>query len=323
MHRDELANSLNCNLLRTYTRVVELGSITKAAESLYLAQSAVSSHVATLASFAGGSLFERREGRLVPTALGSELYTGALGILSCVNDLDRRLQHMAAQNARVITVACTRTVCETAVAGIVAAFQREFPEYRLSIVPATIKDAEGRLRSGEIDAALTEGTNEIPSTRRYAFRKDRLMLAVPRNHDLAKRSSVTIAEASAYPFILRTRSSGTRALIEERLGRRFEQLRVVLELEGNSEIVSCVEAGIGVSLLSQGALVRAHALGSVIVVGVEDVDFEREFHLALPEERETSEATNAFAKWLLESYSRSFQETVDASSAISILSSRA
>jgi DNA-binding transcriptional LysR family regulator len=319
MHRDELANSLNCNLLRTFVRVLELGSITKAAESLYLAQSAVSSHVATLASFAGGSLFERREGRLVPTPLGGELYTGALEILSCVHDLDRRLQHIAAQNARLVTVACTRTVCETAVAGIVGSFQREFPEYRLSIVTATTKDAEGRLRSGEIDAALTDGSNEIHGTRRYAFRKDRLMLAVPRNHDLAKRSSVTIAEASAYPFVLRTRASGTRLFIEERLGRRFDELRVVLELEGNSEIVSCVEAGVGISLLSQGALVRAQALGSVIALNVEDVDLEREFYLALSDEREVSEATSTFAKWLLESYSSKFQEMLDANSAISRL----
>jgi DNA-binding transcriptional LysR family regulator len=319
MQRDELTNSLNCNLLRTYVRVVELGSITRAAESLFLAQSAVSSHVATLASFAGGSLFERREGRLVTTPLGAELYTGALEILGCVNDLDRRLQRIASQNSRVITVACTRTVCETAVAGVVASFQREFPEYRLSVVTATTKDAEGRLRSGEIDVALTEGANEIPGTRRYPFRKDRLMLAVPRNHDLAKRSSVTIAEASAYPFILRTRASGTRLLIEERLGRRFEELRVVLELEGNSEIVSCVEADIGISLLSQAALGRAHALGSVIVLAVEDVDLEREFYLALPEDREISEATSTFAKWLLESYSSAFQDMRAASSAISRL----
>jgi DNA-binding transcriptional LysR family regulator len=319
MHREELANSLNCNLLRTFVRVVELGSITKAAESLYLAQSAVSSHVATLASFAGGSLFERREGRLVSTPLGSELYTGALEILNYVNDLDRRLQQIASQNARVVTVACTRTVCETAVAGIVASFQHEFPEYRLSIVTATTKDAEGRLRSGEIDAALTEGAIEIRSTRRYPFRKDRLMLAVPRNHDLAKRSSVTIAEASAYPFVLRTRASGTRLLIEERLGSRFEQLRVVLELEGNSEVISCVEAGIGISLVSQGALTRAHALGSVIVLGVEDVDLEREFYLAMPDEREISEATATFAKWLLESYSSTFQETLATNSALARL----
>jgi DNA-binding transcriptional LysR family regulator len=298
MSREELANSLNCNLLRTYVRVVELGSITRAAESLYLAQSAVSAHVAALASFAGGSLVERREGRLVPTQLGRELYTGALDLLARVNELDRRLREVASLGARVVNVACTRTVCETAVACIVAAFQREFPDLRLAVVSATVKDAEQRLRSGDIDVALTEGTNAIAGTRRIPFQTDRLVLAVPRNHDLAPRRSVTIAEAAAYPFIMRTRSSGTRRFIEERLGRRVEELTIALELEGNSEIISCVEAGVGVALLSRAALARACALGSVVMLELDDVDLEREFYLDVWAERQLSEAATAFVEWL-------------------------
>lgn len=302
MHREDLIHSLNCNLLRTYVRVVELGSITRAAESLYLAQSAVSSHVASLASFARGSLFERKDGRLVPTPLGAELYTGALEILSSVNDLDRRLHRVASQNERIINVACTRTVCEIAVANVIASFQREHPEFLLSVLSVTIKDAELRLRSGEIDVALTEGTHDIAGVRRIPFRKDRLVLAVPRGHDLAKRGAVTMDEVSPYPFIMRTRSSGMRNLIEERLGRRFDQLTIALELEGNSEIISCVEAGLGVALISQGALARARALGTVVALEIEDVDFEREFFVALSEDRAPSEATETFVRWLTESY---------------------
>ena len=302
MHREELTNSLNCNLLRTFVRVAELGSITRAAESLYLAQSAVSSHVAALASFAGGALFERREGRLAPTPLGSELYTSALEILAYVNDLDRRLQRLAAHNSRVVTVACTRTVCEVAVANVVASFQRERPEFRLAVVSSTIKDAEVRLRSGEIDVALTEGTNNIAGTKRIPFRTDQLVLAVPRGHDLAKRGSVTMAEASAYPFILRTRSSGMRNFIEERMGRRFDDLTIALELEGNSEIISCVEAGLGIALISQGAIVRARALGTIVALDVEDVEFEREFYVALSEDRDLSEPAATFVRWLTDTY---------------------
>jgi len=312
MHREDLANSLNCNLLRTYVRVVELGSITRAAESLYLAQSAVSSHVAALASFAGGALFERRDGRLVPTPLGNELYDGGLEILAYVNDLDRRLQRMASQNARIVNVACTRTVCEVAVANVVASFQRERPEFRLSVASATIKEAEVRLRSGEIDVALTEGMNTVAGTKRIAFRSDRLVLAVPRGHDLAKRGSVTMAEASAYPFILRTRSSGMRNFIEERMGRSFDQLTIVLELEGNSEIISCVESGLGIALISQGAIVRARALGTVLALDVDDIDFDRDFYVALSDDREPSQATATFVHWLTDTYRQAHAEMISA-----------
>ncbi|HTJ26736.1 MAG TPA: LysR family transcriptional regulator [Candidatus Limnocylindria bacterium] len=289
---------MNVNMLRTFVRVVEIGSITRAARSLYLAQSAVSAHVAALATYAGGALLERRDGQLVLTRRGRIVYEGALEILAGIGALERRLREADGAHGDTVALTCTRTVCETALAGLVGAFGAAHPEVRLVVSGGTRKDAELRLRAGEIDLALVEGADAIVGMRLVPFQQDRLLLAVPATHPLAVRRSVRFEEIAAYPFVLRSPESGTRRLIEQRLGRRFEQLAIALELEGNSEIVSCVEAGIGLGLLSAAALARAVALGTVVALELDDVDLTREFALASCADRALSAPAARFADWL-------------------------
>jgi DNA-binding transcriptional LysR family regulator len=290
--------SLNVNMLRTFVRVVEVGSITGAARSLYLAQSAASGHVAALAAYAGGPLIERREGQLVTTPLGRTLYEGALQVLASIAELERRMRTVDGQQTDAVALTCTRTVCETALARVVAGFGRAHPDVRLVISGGTRKDAEIRLRSAEIDLALVEGADEITGTRLVPFQRDRLRLAVPAGHPLAQRQNVAFEDVAAYPFVLRSPGPGTRTLIEQRLGRRFERLAIALELEGNSEIVSCVEAGIGLALLSDTALAQAVALGTVVALDLDDVDLTRDFFVAASAGRTLSPPASRFAEWL-------------------------
>ena len=290
--------SLNCNVLRTFVRVVELGSVTRAAQSLYLAQSAVSGQIATLSSYAGGPLLERREGRLATTRLGAALYEGALDLLARATELERRLRATVDGASSSVAVSCTRTVCETSVARIVSLFALACPDVRLQVSTGTIKDAEIRLRAGEIDVALIEGSTKLPGASLVAFHVDRLMLSVPAMHPLAARASVRFEEAAKFPFVMRTRASGTRLLIEQRLGRRFENLEIPIELEGNAEVVACVEAGIGLALVSETALASALAANTIVALTIDDVDFSREFYLAVPDGRPLSDASKLFVDWL-------------------------
>ncbi|BDE06170.1 LysR family transcriptional regulator [Vulcanimicrobium alpinum] len=307
-----MASSLNCALLRTFTCVAELGSMTRAAEALYLAQSAVSTHVATLSSHAGGPLFERRDGKLVPTPLGRILYDEACEILAWVSALEHRLREAIAADSRRIAVSCTRTVCETSVARIVSLFARAHPGLPLGITSGTVKDAEMRLRTGESHVALVEGDVEMRGAQLAPFHIDRLLVAVPARHALAGRTTVTLDEVARYPFVLRDRTSGTRLLIEQRLGRRFKRLEIAFELEGNAEVVSCVEAGIGLALLSETAVSGALALGTVATIALADIDLSRTFHVAIPRDRTIPEGAACFADWLTSRYAKARQDLVSA-----------
>jgi DNA-binding transcriptional LysR family regulator len=302
LRRPDAGASLNVPALRTFVRVVDLGSMTRAAEALFLAQSAVSTQVAALATQSGGPLLERRDGRLVPTRLGRILYDGASEVLSNLGVLEKRLRETAAAEPNQISVSCSRTVCETSVARVVSQFAAAHPQLQLNVVGGTLKDAEVRLRAGASDVALVEGQVELADAQPLAFHVDRLMLVLPAAHALAALPAVSFEAAARYPFVLRSASSGTRLLIEQRLGRRFEQIAVALELEGNAEVVSCVEAGIGLAFLSEAAIAGAVALGTVVARELTDVDFSRTFHVAVPTLRPIPESAKIFVEWLTTRY---------------------
>ena len=297
LRREEIASSLSVAMLRTFVRVVECGSMTRAAESLYLAQSAVSTQVATLASNSGGPLLERRDGRLAPT----RLYEGACDVLAQLTLLEKRLHDMVSDETHQIAVSCTRTVCETSVAKVVSQFAQAHPEFQLSVVSGTVKDAEVRLRAGTTDVALVEGQAELADARLVAF-----------HVDLAKFPAIRFEQAAKYPFVLRSRASGTRLLIEQRLGRRFEQLSITLELEGNAEVAACVEAGIGLALLSESALAGSLSLGTLVARELTDVDLTRTFYVAVPELRPIPDAAGVFAQWLATRYVQGGREMLTA-----------
>lgn len=300
--RSDFGIMLSPQSLHTFVRVVDLGSMTRAAASLYLAQSAVSTQIAALATHSGGPLLERRDGRLVPTRLGKILYDGAAEILASMGALDCRIRDASASQPDRISVSCTRTVCETSVARVVSQFAAAHPGLHLNVVGGTAKDAELRMRAGASDVALVEGQTDFADARPLAFHVDQLMLVLPANHELCAFPVVSFDQAARYPFILRSPASGTRLLIEQRLGRRFEQLGIVLELEGNAEVASCVEAGIGLAFLSEAAIAGALSLGTVVARELTDVDLSRTFHVAVPTNRPIPDAAQVFVDWLTTRY---------------------
>ena len=310
LRRDEPGSCFSLPMLRTFVRVVDLGSMTRAAEALHIAQSAISTQVAGLASQAGGALLERRGGRLVATHLGRIVYEGASDVLGQLALLDKRLREACADESHLIAVTCTRTVCESSVAKVVSQFSQAHPTLRLNIVSGTLKDAEMRLRAGVSDVALVEGEMKFAEAEPVAFHVDRLMLALPANHELCALPEISFEQAARFPFVLRSPASGTRLLIEQRLGRRFEQLSIALELEGNAEVASCVEAGIGLAFLSESAIAGGLALGTIVARELTDVDLARTFHVAVPRLREISAPAAVFVKWLTTRYVQGMREKV-------------
>src|SRR5579883_3211240 len=84
--------SLTIHNLRVFCSVVELGSVSAAAERLYLSPSAVSLHVRLLSDHFGTQLFQREGRRLVPTEAGQVAYQHATTILQQLGDAEGRLR---------------------------------------------------------------------------------------------------------------------------------------------------------------------------------------------------------------------------------------
>ena len=125
------------------------------------------------------------------------------------------------------------------------------------------------------------------------------MLAVPPGHRFAGRS-VSLEELCAEPLIVMQQGAGVRTVIEEELRRagvRPRDLRVEMELGLQESAKAAVEAGYGVSFVSQLALRRELELGTLATAEVAGIDPVRDFSTVRPAGRPPGRLAEAFVAW--------------------------
>ena len=294
---------LDCALLETFVRVADLGNISAAARSLFIAQSAVSTQMTHLSRVAGTPLLERVHGRWQKTEAGAIFYTKARELLAVVDGLERSLAHASDHIAGHIVIASTRTISDTILAPIVSGFARAHPEIRLDIIAGNRRDAEMRLAADEVDGALVALPISGKGLRIDVFAEDRLVLVVPQVHPLAARTSIDYDECADESFVVFERGSGVRALLEERLGERFDALDIRLELSSNDSLLRCVEEGIGITFLPERVAEKWIDISPIVAIEVSDIDLSRKLAFVVQESRPLSNALAAFSAWVHDAFS--------------------
>ena len=100
-------------------------------------------------------------------------------------------------------------------------------------------------------------------------RKDRLVAIVPPQHVLSKNKDVSIKELLEYEYIAREEGSGTREVIHEHLhntGMKSADLHVAMELGSPEAIKGAVEAGMGVSIVSEVTIHKELKIGTLVAL---------------------------------------------------------
>jgi LysR family transcriptional regulator, transcriptional activator of the cysJI operon len=105
--------------------------------------------------------------------------------------------------------------------------------------------------------------------------EDSLALAVPKDHPLATRSSVSLDQLSKERFIVREPESASRALTEKRIFQTRPDWRFRLQINHIDAIKSSLEEGLGVSFISKRAIDRELQSARLAIVPVDGVDLRR------------------------------------------------
>jgi DNA-binding transcriptional LysR family regulator len=131
------------------------------------------------------------------------------------------------------------------------------------------------------------------------FLRDRIVLAVPAGHPFAGRT-VSLEELCAEPLIVMQPGAGVRAVIEDELRRagiRPRDLRVEMELGLQESAKAAVQAGYGVSFVSQLAVRRELELGTLATAEVAGIDPVRDFSTVRPAGRPPGRLAESFLAW--------------------------
>jgi LysR family nitrogen assimilation transcriptional regulator len=242
--------------LSYFVRVAELGSITRAASHLRLAQPALTRHVQRLEEELGVALFTRANRGVRLTEAGERLLESAARIL---RDVERTGDEIRAQDAHPsgrIILGITPTLCPVLVPELFARMRRDFPLVELKVMHAGMVRLEEFLIDGRVDVALLSELSRsrlILSTR--LAQEEMVLVTRP---GARPRGSVGGEELGGTPLIL---GDGLRAAMAALLAGRGIELKVETEVNDHETIRLMVQEGAAASILPYSSVARECARG--------------------------------------------------------------
>lgn len=187
--------------LRYFVAAAEHGSMTWAADELFVAQSAVSTAIANLETAVGAQLLIRRRAKgLQLTATGADFLVRARGILASVDDALGALR--PENTAGRLTVGCFRTLAPFYLPSVISGLADEHPELLVDVTEMTAEQVPDALASQAIEIALTYDLGLDAAVEREVLAEVPLYAAVSVHHPLADRNSVSLAELAELPMVL-------------------------------------------------------------------------------------------------------------------------
>jgi DNA-binding transcriptional LysR family regulator len=237
--------------LEVFVAVARTGSITRAAQQLSYTQSAVSRQVAALEADAGSALFDRLPRGVALTEAGRSLLPHAESVLDRLASARRDLAAVRGLAAGRLRVGAFPTAVAALVPRALAAFRDAHPGVDLSLVEGLTPGLLERLEAGDADVAVVSTPPDRPlDDRRFDLHHlldERLLVAVPRGHRLARRRTVGIGELADDSFIAGS-ATAEQTLLRATLPTGFQPRVDIVAAEWTGKL-GCVAAGLGVALV--------------------------------------------------------------------------
>ena len=235
--------------LHTFLEIVRLKSFSKAAQTCYRTQPAISAQVRQLEQELRAALFERFGSRISLTTAGRIFADYAEQIL----DLRRRVQDSIAEleaNPRgELVIAANEATCIYILPKVFSVYRQLFPAIQLQVDRSYGSHVVAAVLDNSADFGLTQLPADEKRLQVVSIFHDEIRLIVPAGHALAGKKSVTPQDVAGN-FLLLSREGKTRARLNEWLEPVIDDIRISMELDSTEMMKRFVMAGLGVSFLA-------------------------------------------------------------------------
>lgn len=242
--------------LRYFVRVVELGSMGRAAQDLGVVTSALSQQISRLESELSTRLLQRTSTGVVPTAAGVALRQEAELVLR--HAANAVLAAQAARLAGHVSIGMAPTTSSVLGVPLLRAMQHRYPDVRLHLVESLSGNLSQMLGRRQLDLAVLfhagthRGWTLLPILSEQLF-----VVAQPDGFPLPQRDELSLIDIIDLPLVLPTGSHGLRAIVDAAFFHYGHEPNIVAEVDGLSMLMDAVHEGLAATIQPGAAVVRA------------------------------------------------------------------
>lgn len=253
--------------------VAETGNFTRAAERLYITQSAVSHAIRELEERAGTALFDRLSKSVQLTKSGQLLLDEIIPILSSCEALDARISSLEKQAP--LHIVSSITIAAFWLPRILNNFKKDWPDIPIHVDVVSAANAIEVLRNGKADIALIEGAAPQGPFICIPFASYPLYIACAPDYPIPHRE-LTLQEFCSEKLLLREKGSAIRDTLDSVLYLSGHTAQPAWTSVNSLALIEAAKAGFGITILPDVLLNEPISQGALISLSVQDLVLKNE-----------------------------------------------
>jgi DNA-binding transcriptional LysR family regulator len=251
--------------IHTFLEIVRLKSFSKAAQTCYRTQPAISAQIRQLEHELKCELFERFGSRISLTTAGKLFAQYAEQMIDVRRQAQNALNELESTPRGELVIAANEATCIYVLPGVFAEYKTQFPGVQLQVN----RSYGSRIVEAVMENVADFGLTQLPVAEKRVqivdIYKDEVRLVVPVGHPLANAEKISCADIVPYPLLL-PQSGMTRTRLNAWFEKVEDDLQISMELDSTETMKRFVIAGLGISFLSGATAqeeVTAGALRSI------------------------------------------------------------
>ncbi len=292
---------------KVFFEVAQQLSFTKASQTLFISQPAISKHIRLLEEEYKTSLFERKGNSISLTEEGTILYNFLLRGQELEKQLEFELNtHRDPSEIKGdLKLGTSTTVTLYIVPPVLSGFRKKYPDVRISLFNRNSENVLVALEDREIDLGIVEGRGKIGQVKSEYFLTDEVLPVCSARSALTKNPRIGIKELSGIPIALRERGSGTLATVKHSLsgkGIKISDLNISMRLGGTEALKNFLLADDSLGFLPARAVARELASGELVRIYIDDLTITRQFYFVQRHGDENRGLNTSFIKFAKNHY---------------------
>ena len=263
--------------LKIFIAVAENGSMSVAANRLYLTQPTVSQAIRDLEDHYQVRLFERSHKKLFITQEGQQLLNLALMTVGNFDHLELFMRQF--QERMTLRIGSSLTVGTCLMSSVIADLNESHPKLDVYSFVSNTAEIEQKLLRRELDVAVVEGIIESPELACIPIVEDSLVLACGKGHEFYQKETVYASELEGQRFAIREKGSGTRKLFEQYLSSHNIHIQTIWEANCPRTIMNAVIYNNALAVISQRLVKHECMHRAVKCFRYETGEWDRHFKL--------------------------------------------
>ncbi len=267
--------------LRLMVKVAEANSVTGGAQALFLSVPAASTRIKNLEESIGAKLLFRTPQGVTLTPPGQTFVQHARLVLGQLERLGGDLQEYASGIKGHLRVWASATAMGEFLPPVLRTFLRRHPDVNIDLRERLSHDIVRSVSEGKVDVGIVSGYERTEALQVVPYRRDRLVMVLPRGHALASMPAIAFADTLAFDHVGLQEGSALRAFLQRLCDDLHRSLKLRIEVSNFEGACRMIEAGVGIGVMPESAARRHAAALEIEIVALADAWSLRQMHVCV------------------------------------------